>query len=770
MSDPLGKVESDAHRMVATTAAPQAVPAMSRPYRSDPYAGPVGEADIQVGPNFLEYVRIVYRRRWLIVGLVAAFGVLGLLRTLMQTPLYTSTLRIQIDRNISRIVEGGNVTPLEGADPEFLRTHYEWILSRTLSERVASSLDIGSDASFFKPRDFSFTRFAAELVAGTPPAPPLVNREAMEKRASNIILGGRSLRPIPGSRLVDIAYTDPDPNRAARIATAYGEALIAANIDKRFQANAHAKTFLEDQTQQLRVRLQETENALLEFAAQEQIVIVTEKASIAESNLAAANGALGSLIGERIRTEQVWRQVDQAKLINLPQLLTNGTIDGLRQRRNLLQTEYQEKLETFKPGYPAMVQINNKIIEIDRQLAAEVKTLQSSYRSAFEAALNQEEAMKKRVDELKSEVLDLQKRSIQYNILKREVDTTRSLYNGLLQRFKEVDVASGVGANNIFVVDRAQVPGGPSEPLLLRAVMTALMLGLGLGLGAAFVLERLDDTVKTIEDLERITGLATLGVIPLVPNGKTFDELLGDPRSGLSESYRSLGTALQFSTESGLPKSLLITSAGPGEGKSSTVFAIGRHCATMGLKVLLVDADLRNPSLHKKLGIDNSRGLSNYLTGANTPPEVIQWTSTENLGVMPSGPLPPNAADLLAGSRLLSLLSVGSEVFDLIILDGPPVMGLADAPILSSAVASTIFVVGAAQARTGLVRLALRRLQMARSPIVGAVMTKFTTDGPRYGYGYGYGYAYSYGHADDAAAKPLKALPGETKPPRVVNG
>ena len=284
-------------------------------------------------------------------------------------------------------------------------------------------------------------------------------------------------------------------------------------------------------------------------------------------------------------------------------------------------------------------------------------------------------------------------------------------------------------------------------------------------------MERLDDTVKFIEDLERITGLATLGVIPLVGKGKSIEELMADPRSGLSEAYRSLCTALQFSTEQGLPKSLLVTSAGPGEGKSSSAVAIGRHFAGMGLKVLLVDGDLRNPSLHKKLQIDNSRGLSNYLTGANTPPELIQWTSTENLGVMASGPLPPNAADLLASNRLLSLLSVGSEVFDLIILDGPPVMGLADAPILSSAVAGTIFVVGAGQARSGLVRLALRRLQMSRSPIIGTVMTKFTNHGPSYGYGYGYGYGYNYSYGQDSDAKPAAALTDRpASPPRVVNG
>lgn len=431
-------------------------------------------------------------------------------------------------------------------------------------------------------------------------------------------------------------------------------------------------------------------------------------------------------------------------------------IDGLRAKRNVLVTEYQEKLETFKPSYPAMVQIDNKIKEIDRQLASEVRTIKASLKGAYELSLSQENEMKARIETLRGEVIDLQKRSIQYNILKREVDTNRGLYNGLLQRFKEVDIAGGVGANNIFIVDRAELPGGPYAPSLSRSLLLSLMLGLGAGLGAAFLIERLDDTVHTVEEIERMSGLSSLGIIPIVKGAEGVEHALADPRSAVSEAYRSLCTALQFSTDQGLPKTLLITSASPGEGKSITSLAIARHFATMGMKVLVIDADMRNPSLHKKIGADNSIGLSNYLTGGCTPPEAFQASPMANLAFMASGPLPPNAADLLGGARLHSLLSVGLEVFDLIVIDGPPVMGLADALLLSNAAAGTVFVVGAGQARTGLVRGALRRLQLGRVPLLGTVLTKFNAKAAGYGYGHQYGYgdhAYTYGGHVSASDK-----------------
>jgi capsular exopolysaccharide synthesis family protein len=742
------------------------VPATRDPYGAygdvGAYMGGVSEAPDGFRFDLREYWRIFNKRKWVILSVLVAVVALGAVRTLMQTPLYTATVRLQIDRQAAEIVKGGGVIPTRGNDWEFLKTQYELLKSRALAERVASTLKLGDEAAFFQPRGFSILGTVIGLfTSGAASKPEDSTRKDRERAAAGIILGNRAVRPIPGSLIVDISYSDPVPYRAQRIATALANAFIASNLDKRFQANAYAKTFLEDQLTQLKLRLQESEKTLLEFAQKEQIVAVNEKSSIAENNLAAANVTLGQLVAERIKNEQLWKQVSKANVINMPQLLTNKVVEGLRDQRNALVTEYQEKLETFKPSYPAMVQISNKIKEIDRQLSAEVRTIKDSLKARYKASKSQETEMEKQIETLRTEALDLQQRSIQYNILKREVDTNRQLYDGLLQRHKEVSIAGGVGSNNVFVVDKAQQPGAPSSPRLTRALLLSFAFGLGAGLAAAYVLEHFDDSMRTPEEVEQITGLTTLGVIPKARNEQQVETEIADPRSAISEAYRSLCTALQFSSDSGLPKTLLVTSAGPGEGKSSTSMAIARHFATMGLKVLLVDADLRNASLHKKLSCDNTVGLSNYLTGYCTPPQAIQETGVPNLALMSSGPLPPNAADLLGNARLLSLLSVGLQVFDLIVVDGPPVMGLADAPLMSNVTAATVFVVGAGQPRSNQVRGALKRLQMGRAPVVGAVLTKFDSKAAGYGYGYGYGdHEYSYGGP---------ALGAESRSPQLTN-
>jgi succinoglycan biosynthesis transport protein ExoP len=734
-------------------------PALHEPYGLLGY--PVGLGDAAAEPTalhlLLECWRILNKRKWLIVSIAATFLVIGAVRTLMQTPLYTANVRLQIDRNVAKIVESGNVTPVEGLDPEFMKTQIELVQSRTMAERVVSALNLGADKDFFEPREFSLIGTIGRLFAPTPEGKN-VDKKALQGVAAGIILRNRAVELLAGSRLVDVSYSDPVPARAQRIANAYADAFVASNLDKRFEANASAKTFLEDKIAQLKLRLEESEKKMIDFAQKQQIIEVKEKSSIAESNLASANNALGNLIAERTKNEQQWRQVESTAAINLPQLLSNKVIETLRGKRKELSIEYQQKLETFKPNYPAMVRIKNQIDQIDRELAAEVQAIQDSLKGAYESSLAQEQEMKKRIDTLRQDVLDLQKRSIQYNILKREADTNRELHASLLQRFKEVDIASGVGANNVFVVDRALLPGAPSSPRLMRALLMALALGLVAGGGIAFVLERLDDKIRTVEQVELVAGLSTLGVIPHVGN---IEEQLADPRSALAEAYRSLCTALQFSTENGLPKSLTITSAGPSEGKSLTSLAIAKHFASLGRKVLLVDADLRNPSLHHALNCDNAVGLSNYLTGACTPPDAMQKTDVANLAFIASGPLPPNAADLLGSPRVLSLLSIGSEVFDLIVIDGPPVLGLADAQLLSSSAAATVFIVAAGTTRTGNVRGALRRLQLSRGTLIGTVLTKYDAKAAAYGYGYGYGSGYGYGYGDGYeyayGAKPKEA-------------
>ena len=696
-------------------------------------AAPAGDGDEEVSfaRTLQQYVHIALKRKWLILSVMLGLGALGALKAVLATPRYTATVRVQIDREPMKVLDRGVTAPQEDGGIDFLRTQFELLKSRAMAERVASMLKLKDDRDFIGGTHSSGIGAIAQLITGPRPKPSVLDAEAV---AVGLVGANVDVRPVSGSRLVDVSFTDPSPVRAQKIANGFGDAYMASNVDKRFKANAYAKNFLDDQIQQLKLRMEESEQAGLEFAEREKIVEVNDKASVAENNLSQANVALGQLISERIKAEQQWRQVESSAATHLSQFLTNKVVDELRTHKKSLETEYQEKLEAFKPSYPAMVQISSKIKETDKQIAAEVNAIRNSLKGAYEAALTQENEMKKHVEELREEVLDLQKKGIQYNILKREVETNRGLYNSLLQRYKEVDIASGSGTTNIFIADPAVLPVQPSEPNIPRVVFLSLVLGLACGGGLAYLLEILDDRVRAPEELEQLSGIAALGVIPAVD--ASMEEALRDPRSYLSEAHRSLGTALQFSTEAGLPRSVSITSSGPGEGKSTTSVMIARHFASLGLKVLLVDGDLRKPSLHIKLRLDNTCGLSNYLTGNGVPPDLVQKTDNPNLAFMASGPLPPNAADLLGGNRIFSLVTLGSEVFDLIVVDCPPLMGLADAQLLASATAATVFVVGAGEQRESSIRAALRRLAIARIAVVGAVLTKFDAKAVSYGYGY----------------------------------
>lgn len=698
------------------------------------------------------FIGIALKWRKLILATAGAFAVLAAVYCFLATPLYSATVRIQIDREAGKIVEGGVTSPTEIGGLEFQKTQHELLRSRAMSERVVAAMGLDQDPSFTNAK-FSIVGSILSLLSfgssssGDDTLDAQDAKDASDmRRAVQRVRNNVAVAPLSGSRLVDITYTDPSRARAAAIANAYADAYVASNLDRRFEANSYAKVFLEDQLKQLKIRLEDSEKSMLAFAERENMVQTSDQQSIAETNLAAANAALGVLISSRIQAEQAWKQVEDTPSTALPQLLNNKVIEGLRVQRNDLKRDYEEKLETFKPSYPVMMELSSKIAAVDKQIAAEIETVKRSLKASYETAVGQEEQMQARIGELTGEVLELQKKSIRYGILKREVESNRSLYNNLLKRYKEVDVAGGVGTNNIFIVDRATTPNNPSHPKFLKIIAIALFAGLLIGFAAAYLIELLDDRLRTPDDIERSVGLPILGLVPAseFPEGLLTD--LGNPRSPVAEAYRSLATSLQFSTEHGLPRSIVVTSGGPSEGKSSTAIALARHFAVTGKTVLLVDADMRRPSLHDKLGHSNSVGLSNYLTGMCPIQEVIQDTDVPNLWMVASGPLPPNAADILGGTHIFSLVSVSLEMFDLVIIDSPPMLGLADAQLLGAAVSATVFVVGAGQARRGLVRTALTRLQMARATPLGIVLTKYDARASSYGYGYGYGHNYGYGH------------------------
>lgn len=713
--------------------------------------------------DLLHYWRILVKRRWTVLG---AFGIVlatVLVATLLMTPIYRASTTIQIDRETLKVVDVEGINSVEGSgEREFFQTQLELLKSRALAERVATELGLAQGDRLERLTPRSMKSVFANVVGGSGDADGAqtgeeadAEAEARERKAAAFVMKGMSLEPVRNSRLVRIHFDSPDPEFSQRAVNVIAEAYIANNLERRFGSSAYAKSYLEDRLQELKLRLEDSERQLVEFAQKEQIVGSGDSASLSEQNLGAFNAALSQAKRDRIVAESRWRQAQASTgTVLLGEISEKSIIGVLQDRRASLMADYQDKLRLYKPEYPAMLQLKGQIDELDRQIAEETANIRSAIRAEFVAAQQQEEMLEEQMAGLKSEVLDLQNRSIQYNIFKREVDTNRQLYDGLLQRYKEIGVAGGVTTNNIAVVDRAQ-RGSKYKPSLARNLGLGALVGLALGVLLAIGFEFLDDTLKAPEDIEKQLGLSVLGVIPMLKAPLTPARALDDPRSAFSESYRSVRTALQFSTDNGVPRSLLVTSATPAEGKSTTALTLARNFAQLGKRVLIIDGDLRNPSLHRTLGKPNEIGLSNYLAGASKATEVIHATDSPHLMFMPTGPLPPNPAELLMGPKMLSLISIASEKFDQVIIDGPPVMGLADAPILANMASGTLLVVEAGETRIAVARNALKRLIAARAHVIGALLTKFDAKHAGYGYGYGYGGYNYYSYGTQNSAKKL---------------
>jgi capsular exopolysaccharide synthesis family protein len=703
--------------------------------------------------DLLAYWRILVKRRWLVLSIVAGVVALALLATLMATPVYRATSVLQLEKEGTQVVQIEGIQPGDtgGWDPEFLQTQYELIQSRSLAERVANELDLDQETLERLSEPGWLGRMLASL---RPQSKQDANKQVADtpadaaqelRNTAGVISGGLSVEPVRNSRLVRINYDSSSPEFSARVANAVAEGFIAAGLERRFGASSYAKTYLEDQLKLTKAKLEQSERQLVAFAQKENIVNTGQDGqSLATQNLTQLNAALAAAQDQRIRAEARWRQASSGAMP--ADMIGNSNIRPLQQQRAQLQGTYQQKLQTFKPDYPEMQQLKGQIDELTRQIGQETGGVRASVKAEYDAAASQERMLMGQIAALRTQALDVDGRSIQYNILKREVDTNRQLYDGLLQRYKEVGVAGDVRSNNISIIDRAEVPMWRYKPNLTLNLAIGMLLGGMLGVLAAFLLEFLDDTLKTPDDVEQKLRLPVLGIIPLLGPKESIATAASDPRSSFSEAYRSVRTALQFASDRGVPKTLLITSSGPGEGKSTTALALARNFAQMGKRVLLIEADLRNPSLHRVLGLKGQGvGLSNLLAGGCTLAEATREVEEPGLKVVLAGPLPPNPAELLSGSKLISALTVAAERYDQIIIDGPPVLGLADAPILANAVDGTLLVVNSAKTKINAAQATVKRLLSARARIVGALLSKYDARNAGYGYGYQYQSYYAYG-------------------------
>lgn len=732
-------------------AAGEIVPATSVPARAP--AGPVIP-----GMSFIEqYVQVALRRRWLILGITAVALLLGVVATLLMTPQYTATAKIEIQRSSAQVTEFEGVERDQAGvtDQEFYQTQYGLLQSRTLAERVANQLNLVNRPLLFETYGVQPEGPAFQEVGGRYPADGFATRQRL---AGQILLQHVSIDPTRLSRLVDIKVTSPNPDFSAQVANAWAQNFIQTNLDRKVQATSYGREQLQRQLGEYKQRLDESQRQLVDYASREQIINLpaqatgdgsqTQERSIVADDLAALNTALVEATADRIQAQA--RAQSGGRAGASTEALTNPAINEMRQRRALLESEYQQLLQRFEPGYPAAQALRAQIDQLDRSIRTEEGRVGQSVDAEYRAAVQREQALQSRVNGLKGDYLDLRRRLIQYNIFQQEVDTNRALYDGLLQRFKEIGIAGGVGVNNVSIVDPADVPQGPSSPSLILNVLLSILLGLGLGVIAALIMEQLNEAITDPGEVERRLGLPLLGVVPTTAGEEPRVALL-DRKSELVEGYLSVQTNLSFTTEHGVPRSVAVTSTRPAEGKSTTALALAAMLARSQKKVILVDGDMRSPSVHQLGGVSHDRGLSNFLTGEDAIETLIFHMDDFGFDAMSAGPIPPNAAELLTGTRLSLLISRLLETYDHVIVDSPPVLGLADAPLIASKVEGLVYAVESHRMRSSVVRSAIGRLVSANAHILGVVLTMFEGNQSQYGYNYSYDYG-----VRDSEAKPAR--------------
>lgn len=686
----------------------------------------------------------------IIVGAVAV----AIVATMLDTPRYTASTTVQINDSTTRVLgrqqeETPDIPAGYGDTDRFLKTEIEVLQSRGLAGRVAKKLNLADNMAFF----------AAQEIKTISPSQPRAAREGL---ATALVRGNLHVDLPRDSRIATISWTSTDPKISAQIANAYADEFIQSDLQSKYDSSAYARDFVSRQLAETKKRLEDSERALIAYSrgagiisTRDTLATGADKASgsgsVTTSSLVQLNTAANDATAKRIAAEGEWNSISNLPLLGSTQVLSNPTVNSLLTERAKVEADLNQERSRHLEDYPTVLARKQQLRSINEQINRAAQSVRNGVRAQYEAAKATEGQLKAQVSMLKDETLGEQDRTVQYALLAREADTNRQVYDGLLQRFKQLNASAGISLSNILVVDTAEAPGAPSSPNLFKNLLAGLVIGIGLAAVTVFFKDQFDDSIRVPEDVESKLGLPLLGVVPRSHSGEP-DEALVDPKSPISEAYNSLRSSLLFSTPEGLPRIMLVTSAQPAEGKTTSSYAIATAFARMGRTVLLIDGDLRRPSLHRRVDYDNARGFSSLLTSSDPIESALLPSPQPNLMLLPSGPVPPSPTELLTSVRIEEILQEAARHFDVVIIDSPPILGLADSPQIAALVDGVVFVVEADRSRRGALKTALRRLRAMRPVLLGVVLTKFDPlkAGNRYSEYYGYEY-YQYGNAKSAA-------------------
>jgi len=716
-------------------------------------------------PHLYDYLLILRKHQWLILSFMLAVVTIVAIATFRMQPVYVATARVEIDR------ENANILPFPGSDSyDYMMDleNYTETQSKILTSETLALQTIRNNALTARP-EFSSPNGPSEAVASG----SLANQKRPPELAE--FLGSLSVRRVPNSRLMDVSFESTDPQLAARIVNAHIASYIEQNFRSKYEATTQASTWLADQLGELKIRVQRSEDARIAYERQNQIWTLDDKQNITTQRLSDVNKQLTDAQSERMKKESLYQFAKAGNLDAVPEVQNNSAIGDLFKKRSDTASQYTDALAQYGPNFPKVQRLQAQLKEFDQTIEKEKQKILDVLESDYHEAQQREALLTNALDQQKAETNQMAGKLVEYNILKREAEANKTLYEGLMTKLKETAISSGLRSSNIRVVDPAMIPSTPARPAKARNVALAFLVGLVGGIGLALMREYLDNTVKTPDDVETLSRLPSLAVVPEFAGtngtGKRHGLLQGFssnghdkrielvaqhlPKSQMAEAFRALRTSILLSQADHPPQVILVTSALPREGKTTAAANLAVTLAQLGDKTVLVDADLRKPGVGRLLNLAGGKyaGLSSYLAGVSSLDLVsVPHPTIPNLVAIPTGPLPPNPADLLSSHKLVEAIAELRTKFKFIVIDSPPIMAATDAVILSVQTDGVLLVVRSGETPKEAFTRTRDLLHSVKCRILGVVLNAVDSGAPDYYYSYRY-YPYSYGYGPQEAAE-----------------
>ena len=719
-------------------------------------------------PDLLEYGRVIKKRRATILTIAFVVFTIGLFATLKEKPVYRARVLVEIQKENPDIPTLQELFQVESISDTYLETQYRILKSENLARRVIADLKLDRLTEFYQPA-FWWTRPKQEAslspavdAGGNVSPESVIDNEVLKKFQDRL-----DVEPLKRSRLVEVSFESNDRNLAAQVVNTLAATYIQQNLEARWQASQKASEWLSQQLLGMKSKLEKSEDDLQQYARDNGLLFLeTDKGTsenIVTQRLRQLQEELTKSQADRYEKESLYLLVQQGDFASLPGVFNNKLMQDLTEKLAELERERSRLTSIFNPDYPQVKEIQSQIDESQTTLSGERERAAKAITNDYRAAVGRENMLQQAFKDQQREADLIAEKSVQYNILKREADTNKQLYVGLLEKLKETGVSTSMKATNIRVIDPAYPPKKPDSPRIPLNLSLALLLGLSLGIGAAFLQEHLDNSFKTAGEIERFLQLPALASVPAIEsstNGNghglyararhlandkhrstsivpSWNRIEGNGQNTpLAEAFHELRTSVLLSTAKHPPRTLLVTSAKGGEGKTTVAANLAVSLAQLGEKVLLIDADLRRPSLHKFFGVANTSGLVNFLTGSPDWRSLLSQAAPIGLFVMPSGPVPPNPADLLSSEYMPLLIREATKEYKFVVLDSPPLLNLADSRVLATLVDGVILVVGGGITPRELVHRAYASAVDAGSHVLGATINFADAKSDYYSYGY----------------------------------